>query len=74
MIIYYRYINLSVRHFYDKRFATFVDRDGKLKITMSPGASGRPTDLGNYTQDDLKAKDSKARRAIIVKLREITTN
>ncbi len=49
-------------------FTNFVDRDGKLKVLMSPKLSGRQTDLGNYTQDELKGKNSKARRAIIVKL------
>ena len=49
-------------------FTYFVDRDGKLKILMSPKLSGRPIDLGNYTQDEIKGKNSKARRAIIVKL------
>ena len=49
-------------------FMTFVDRDRKLKITMSKSLSRMPIDLGNYTQDELKGKNSKARRAIIVKL------
>ncbi|MEK6834854.1 MAG: hypothetical protein AABX61_01175 [Nanoarchaeota archaeon] len=49
-------------------FTNFVDRDGKLKIAMSPNLSGKPIDLGNYTQDELKGKNSTARRAIIVKL------
>ena len=49
-------------------FTNFVDRNGKLKILMSPGLKGRPIDLGNYTMDELKGKNSKARRAIIVKL------
>ncbi len=51
-------------------FSYFVDRDGKLKILMSPNLRGIPVDLGNYTKDDLKAKDSKARKTIIVKITE----
>ena len=35
---------------------------------------GGVIDLGGYTQDELKRKDSKAKRVIIVKLREITTD
>ena len=49
-------------------FTNFVDRNGKLKILISPKLSGMPIDLGDYTQDELKGKNSKARRTIIVKL------
>lgn len=51
-------------------FSNFVGRDGKLKILISPTLSGRPIDLGDYTQDELKGKNSKARKVIIVKITE----
>jgi len=46
-------------------FSSFVDRDGRLKILVSPRASGRPIDLGNYPMDELKGKNSKARKNIL---------
>ncbi|MBS3140551.1 hypothetical protein J4405_00230 [Candidatus Woesearchaeota archaeon] len=49
-------------------FMTFVGSNGKLKILMSPRRAGKPMDLGSYNKEELKGKDSKARRAIIVKL------
>lgn len=52
-------------------FMYFVDRDGKLKITMSSREKrGRPEDLGNYTMEELQGNDSKAKRAITTKLIE----
>ena len=48
----------------------FVDREGRLKILMSPRGSGRPVDLGNYTMKDLKWENSNARKTLIVKIRE----
>lgn len=48
----------------------FVNRDGKLKILMSPEGSGRPIDLGNYTMDDLKFENSNARKTLTVKIKE----
>lgn len=51
-------------------FLTFVGRDGKLKILMSPRLSGKPIDLGNYTKDELKGRDSKARKTLVVKITE----
>ena len=47
---------------------TFVDRSGKLQITMSPKKSGGPLDLGNYTLDELKAK--KPKQKIVNAIRE----
>lgn len=48
----------------------FVGRNGKLKVLMSPGASGRPIDLGDYKMEELQGKNSKARKAIIANLIE----
>lgn len=51
-------------------FSTFVNREGKLKILMDPRLSRKPVDLGNYTMDDLKGKDSKVLRILIAKITE----
>ena len=51
-------------------FVTFLDRDGKLKITISLKETSKPIDLGNYTIEELKDKNSKAKRTIIAKLIE----
>lgn len=61
-------------------FTTFVDRSGLLKILMTsrlsggsemvPRGSGRPVDLGDYTQDDLRGENSKVRRVLVAKITE----
>lgn len=50
-------------------FSNFVNREGKLKILMSPSL-GRPIDLGNYIMNELKGKNSKARQVLTVKIKE----
>ncbi len=49
-------------------FTCFINRTGNLTILMSPNLSRSPVDLGTYTQAELKGKNSKARKAILVKL------
>ena len=57
----------------DKRvigISYFVNKEGKLKILMSPRGSGRPIDLGNYTMKELEWENSNARKTLITKIRE----
>mgnify|MGYP000327233420 CR=1 FL=1 len=53
-------------------FMTFVDREGKLRITMMIRGSPtqRPRDLGNFTKEELSGKDSKVRKVILANISE----
>ena len=51
-------------------FTYFVNKEGKLKILMSPRGSGRPIDFGDYTMEDLKFENSNARKVLTVRIRE----
>ncbi len=52
-------------------FRTFVTRQGKLKITMTPeNLTKKLIDLGDYTLEELKEKDSRVKNAIIIALTE----
>ena len=52
-------------------FTSFVDMKWRLVILMSPEGRGAPINLGKYTREELEERNSKARRAIIAKLKNL---